>query len=225
VGGSFRMYQYSSFRMYQYSSFHTYVDCHVTKSKVQAGAVTIVCAEERRELSLPAAAGGLKTMSHGRMATHRPGGVLPGGHSPLIYESGDMVWLDLRNIKTFKISKKLDWIYGRCKVVKKISSHAYKLNVSGKIHPVFYVNLFKPDPANPRLSQIQDNTRQGSVLINDYKEYAIEKILNVYTKGKHKKDKAIVKWINYAKPIVKPLEFVKNTNAYKEILRLKKEER
>jgi hypothetical protein len=34
------MHQYSSFRMYQYSSFHTYVDCHVTKSKVQAGAVT-----------------------------------------------------------------------------------------------------------------------------------------------------------------------------------------
>jgi hypothetical protein len=28
--------------MYQYSSFHTYVDCHVTKSKVQAGAVTPV---------------------------------------------------------------------------------------------------------------------------------------------------------------------------------------
>jgi hypothetical protein len=41
-----------------------------------------VCAEERRELSLPAAAGGLKTMGYGRMATHRPGGVLPGGHSP-----------------------------------------------------------------------------------------------------------------------------------------------
>jgi hypothetical protein len=43
-----------------------------------------VCAEERRELSLPAAAGGLKTMGYGRMATHRPGGVLPGGHSPSI---------------------------------------------------------------------------------------------------------------------------------------------
>jgi hypothetical protein len=27
--------------MYQYSSFHTYVDCYVTKSKVQAGAVTV----------------------------------------------------------------------------------------------------------------------------------------------------------------------------------------
>jgi hypothetical protein len=42
----------------------------------------IVCAAERRELSLPAAAGGLKTMGYGRTATHRPGGVLPGGHSP-----------------------------------------------------------------------------------------------------------------------------------------------
>jgi hypothetical protein len=42
----------------------------------------IVCSEERKELSLPAAAGGLKTMGYGRMATHRAGGVLPGGHSP-----------------------------------------------------------------------------------------------------------------------------------------------
>jgi hypothetical protein len=27
--------------MYQYSSFHTYVDCHVIKNKVQAGAVIV----------------------------------------------------------------------------------------------------------------------------------------------------------------------------------------
>jgi hypothetical protein len=40
INGSFQMHQYSFFRMYQYSSFHTYIDCHVTKSKVQAGAVT-----------------------------------------------------------------------------------------------------------------------------------------------------------------------------------------
>jgi hypothetical protein len=45
----------------------------------------IVYAAERRELSLPAAAGGLKIMGYGRMATHRPGGVLPSGHSPSAY--------------------------------------------------------------------------------------------------------------------------------------------
>jgi hypothetical protein len=49
--------------------------------------------------------------------------------------------------------------------------------------------------------------------------------LDVYTKGKHKKGKAIVKWIGYAKPTDEPLEFVKNTNAYEEFLRLKKEGR
>jgi hypothetical protein len=69
-----------------------------------------------------------------------------------VYKPGDMVWLDLRNIRTFRISKKLDWTYGRYRIVKKISSHAYELNVSGKIHPVFHVNLLKPNPANPRLS-------------------------------------------------------------------------
>jgi hypothetical protein len=46
-----------------------------------------VCAEERRELSLPAAAAGLKTTGYGRMATHRTGGVLPGGHSPSALDS------------------------------------------------------------------------------------------------------------------------------------------
>jgi hypothetical protein len=54
--------------------------CNTDRSKC------IVCAAERRELSLPAAAGGLKTMGYGRMATHRPGGVLSGGHSPSKYD-------------------------------------------------------------------------------------------------------------------------------------------
>jgi hypothetical protein len=87
---------------------------------------------------------------------------------------------------------------------------------------VFYVNLLKSNPANPRLSQVQNDTRPGPVLVNNHEKYAIKKILDVYTKGKHKKDKAIVKWIGYAKPTDEPLEFVKNTNAYEEFLRLKK---
>jgi hypothetical protein len=67
-----------------------------------------------------------------------------------IYTPGDMVWLDLRNIRTFRISKKLNWTYGRYKVVKKISLHAYEFDVLGKIHPIFHVDLLKPDPANLR---------------------------------------------------------------------------
>jgi hypothetical protein len=168
--------------------------------------------------------GGLAKQATGRklvvctLCTHRPGGAS-------IYKPGDMVWLDLRNIRTSRISKKLDWTHGRYRVVKKISLYAYELDVSGKIHSVFYVDLFRPNSANPRLSQVQNNTRPGFVLVDNYEEYAVEKILNVYTKGKHKKGKAIVKWISYAKSINKPLEFVKNTDAYEEFLRLKKEGR
>jgi hypothetical protein len=72
-----------------------------------------------------------------------------------IYKLGDIIWLDLRNIRIFRISKKLDWTYGRYKIVKKISLHAYELNVPGKIHLMFHVNLFKPHPANFRFSQVQ----------------------------------------------------------------------
>jgi hypothetical protein len=142
-----------------------------------------------------------------------------------VYKPGDMVWLNLQNIRTSRISKKLNWTHGRYKIVKKISLHVYKLNVPDKIHFVFHVNLFKPNPANSRLLQAQNNTRPKSVLIGDYEEYAVEKILNVYTKSKHKKGKAIIKWISYAKPTDEFLEFVKNTDAYEEFLRLKKEGR
>jgi hypothetical protein len=138
------------------------------------------------------------------------------------FKSGDMVWLDLRNIKTFRILKKIDWTHDKYKIIKKISSHAYELDVPSKIHPVFHVDLLKPDPANPRPSQIQDDTRPKFILIGDYEEYAVKIFLNVYTKGKRKKRKAVVKWANYAKPTKEPLKFVKNTVAYEEFLRLKK---
>jgi hypothetical protein len=66
---------------------------------------------------------------------------------------------------------------------------------------MFYVDLFKPNPANLRLLQVQNNTRPGLILVNNYERYAIKKILDVYTKDKHKKNKAIIKcWI--AKAII-----------------------
>jgi hypothetical protein len=68
-----------------------------------------------------------------------------------IYKPGDMVWFNLRNIRTFRISKKLDWTHSKYKIIKKISLYAYEFNVPGKIHSIFHVDLFKPNPANPRL--------------------------------------------------------------------------
>jgi hypothetical protein len=79
-------------------------------------------------------------------------------NSAFIYKSGDIIWLELRNIRIFRISKKLDWTHGRYKIVKKISSHAYEFDVPGKIHPVFYVDLFRSNPANPPVAPIGTTT-------------------------------------------------------------------
>jgi hypothetical protein len=62
----------------------------------------------------------------------------------LAYSVGDRVWLDARNIRTNRQSKKLDWKNLRpFSVTKVVSSHAYQLDLpdSMKIHPVFHVSL------------------------------------------------------------------------------------
>jgi hypothetical protein len=134
------------------------------------------------------------------------------------------VWFDLWNIRIFRTSKKLDWIHNKYKIVKRVSSHAYELDLSGRIYPIFHVDLLKPDPANSRLLQVQDDTRPGSILIGKYEEYAVENFLNVYTKGKRKRPKTVVKWTSHAKPTDEPLKFVKDIVAYEKLLRLKEEE-
>jgi hypothetical protein len=67
------------------------------------------------------------------------------------YTVGDRVWLDARNIRTNRQSKKLDWKnLGPYKVAQMVSSHAYRLELpdSMKIHPVFHVSLLRPAAPN-----------------------------------------------------------------------------
>ena len=67
------------------------------------------------------------------------------------YELGDQVWLNTCNIRTQKLSKKLDnkWI-SLFLVQDSIGKRAYwlKLPATIQIHPVFYVSLFCPAAQN-----------------------------------------------------------------------------
>jgi len=71
------------------------------------------------------------------------------------YQIGDRVWLDARNLRTQRRSKKLDWKnVGPYKISAVVSSHAYKLELPElmRIHPVFHVNLLRPaEPDNAYL--------------------------------------------------------------------------
>jgi hypothetical protein len=67
------------------------------------------------------------------------------------YQVGDKIWLDLRNVRTERPSKKLDIHNAQYTVLEKVGSHAYKFNIpEGTIHPVFHTTLLRvgPIPAN-----------------------------------------------------------------------------
>src|SRR5713226_5612635 len=74
-------------------------------------------------------------------------------------QSGDMVWLIPKNIRTTRPSKKLDYKkIGPFRILAKIGSNAYKLDLppAMRIHPVFHISLLEPHTNNPLQSQKQE---------------------------------------------------------------------
>ena len=70
------------------------------------------------------------------------------------FKVGDRVLLRLKNIRTNRPSKKLDWLALPYKVLKTVGSHAVQLNTPPGIHPVFHVSLLRRAGSNPLPSQI-----------------------------------------------------------------------
>jgi transposase InsO family protein len=94
------------------------------------------------------------------------------------YRVGDLVWLDLRNIKTDRISKKLDARSAKFKIIERIGSHAYRLDTPPGIHNVFHTMLLRPAATDPFPSQKTTENRPGPVIIGDDEEYEVEAITN-----------------------------------------------
>ena len=68
------------------------------------------------------------------------------------FRVGDKVWLNLKNIKTDRPSKKLDWRHAKYTVTKEISSYTYELDVPPGIFNRFHVTLLRPAAIDPLLS-------------------------------------------------------------------------
>lgn len=71
---------------------------------------------------------------------------------PPLFQVGDMVWLNAKNLRTTRPTKKLDYRkVGPFRITERISSHAFRLGLSrqySKIHPVFHVSLLEPTVPN-----------------------------------------------------------------------------
>jgi len=94
-------------------------------------------------------------------------------------QSGDMVWLLLRNIRTTRPYKKLDYKkIGPFKIVARIGESAYKLNLppSMRIHNTFHISLlelYHDDKFSSQLTQ-----PPPPIIIEGEPEYELEQIID-----------------------------------------------
>ena len=109
------------------------------------------------------------------------------------YHVGDKVWLLLRNIKLDgQPSKKLGWQHAKYQVTRVLSPEVVELNVNGKIHNRFHVDLLLPASENPLPSQKIDNKDAMPVLIDGEEEFYIDEIIRCRTRKGERE--ALVKW-------------------------------
>lgn len=138
---------------------------------------------------------------------------------PERFNVGDKVWLDLRNIRTPQLSKKLAWQHAKYTVTAVPDPLTVELNVPGNIHKRFHVELVKRAGTDPFPNQQRDDAQYPPLIDDlDDPEYEIESILRARTvcRGRGKFRQALVKWTGWADPSWEPIEYLQETSALDE---------
>jgi hypothetical protein len=116
------------------------------------------------------------------------------------YQVGDKVWLEGKDIKTNRPSKKLeDKRYGPYRITKVISPNAYKLQIpnSMRIHPVFNTVKLRPYLEDPIAERPQPERPAPVVVVDGEPEWAVEHLEDSRIYGRSRKMQYLVKWKGY----------------------------
>ncbi|KAI0991665.1 hypothetical protein K3495_g16522, partial [Podosphaera aphanis] len=135
---------------------------------------------------------------------------------PERFRVGDKVWLNLRNVSTPQISKKLAWLHAKYVVTAVPDPLTVELNVPGKLHNRFHIELIKRAADDPFPSQRCDDTQNPALIgESDEPEYEVDSILRARTihRGKGTFRQALVKYKTWAEPSWEPIEYVIDTAA------------
>ena len=116
------------------------------------------------------------------------------------YNVSDKVWLSSENIRTVRLTKKLDYKWLSPYVVEQvISRSAYRLKLPtsfGNIHPVFSVTLLHPFEGDLIAKRQERHPPPPPPIVRDgIEEYEVEKILN--SRIFHGKVEYLVRWKGY----------------------------
>jgi hypothetical protein len=143
------------------------------------------------------------------------------------YKVGDQVWLDLRNIRTQRRSKKFDWKAAKYTVTRiwKDNPSIIELDVPGQLHRTFHVDLIRPAAMDPFPSQRTNDSAPAPLVVRDKEsdedhiEYIIEEVKDEYVRGGQVV--IVIKWEGYpdSENTVEILEPFLETTAYKVWLR------
>lgn len=116
------------------------------------------------------------------------------------YKVGDYVWANLKNMRTHRQSKKLDWKNaGPYEIEKVVSPYAFRLKLppSVKIWPVVNTsNLMPVSETEPIPGQRPEPP--PPIEIDGEEEYAVERILDA--RIHHRRLQFLVKWRGYENP-------------------------
>ncbi|KAL5621201.1 hypothetical protein BROUX41_006261 [Berkeleyomyces rouxiae] len=99
------------------------------------------------------------------------------------FKVGDRVYLRLRNVRTIRPSKTLDWLALPYRVIQVVGTHAVKLDTPTGIHPVFHVSLVRRARDDPLPSQVLANPEPPAIAPEEASgdlvagEYLVDEIL------------------------------------------------
>lgn len=131
------------------------------------------------------------------------------------YRISDKVWLSLKNIRTDRPNKKLEWNNVKYIVTDVVGTHAVRLNTPPGIHPVFHVDLLRPASTDPLPSQLSDDTQLPAIIVGGEEEYMVEEILDQRRtkRGRGTRLEYKVKWRGYARPTWEAASALRDTSA------------
>ena len=79
---------------------------------------------------------------------------------------GDWVWLDLRNVRTTRTSKKLDWKSGKYQVTRVRDPYWVELAVPWETKS-FHVDKLRPASNDPLPSQQTDDSSPAAIVVRE----------------------------------------------------------